>query len=78
MNILPKPFIRILDLVLFSWRKSTPNSLAKKTGQGIFDWSKGRPAIDIDKATDKFDPMDLIAVNVNEATKNCCHGSLLH
>jgi len=41
----------------------------KKTGQGLFDWSKGRPEIDLSKATDKVDPMDMVAVNANEATK---------
>lgn len=41
----------------------------KKTGQGLFDWSKGRPEIDLSKATDKLDPMDMVAVNANEATK---------
>ncbi len=44
-------------------------NLGKKSGQGIYDWSNGRPAIDLEKATDKFDPMDLVAVNANEATK---------
>lgn len=44
-------------------------NMGKKTGQGIYDWSNGRPAIDLEKATDKFDPMDLVAVNANEATK---------
>lgn len=43
--------------------------LGKKTGKGYFDWSQGRPAIDLSKATDKFDPMDTIAVQVNEACK---------
>jgi enoyl-CoA hydratase/3-hydroxyacyl-CoA dehydrogenase len=41
----------------------------KKSGKGLFDWSQGRPEIDLSKATDKFDPMDLVAVNVNEATR---------
>ncbi|UCE53182.1 MAG: hypothetical protein JSV31_28650, partial [Desulfobacterales bacterium] len=41
----------------------------KKTGKGLFDWSKGRPEIDLAKATDKFDPTDLVAVNANEVTK---------
>ncbi|MFH1137961.1 MAG: 3-hydroxyacyl-CoA dehydrogenase NAD-binding domain-containing protein [Pseudomonadota bacterium] len=41
----------------------------KKTGQGIFDWSAGRPVIDLSKATPKFDPMDMVAVNANEAMK---------
>ncbi len=44
-------------------------NLGKKTGKGYFDWSQGRPEIDLSKATDKFDPMDAVAVKVNEATK---------
>ena len=44
-------------------------NLGKKSGRGLFDWSKGRPNIDSAKATDKFDPVDLLAVNANEATK---------
>jgi enoyl-CoA hydratase/3-hydroxyacyl-CoA dehydrogenase len=44
-------------------------NLGKKTGKGYFDWSQGRPEIDLSKATDKFDPADAVAVKVNEATK---------
>ncbi len=43
--------------------------LGKKTGKGFFDWSQGRPSIDLSKATDKFDPMDTVAVQINEACK---------
>jgi enoyl-CoA hydratase/3-hydroxyacyl-CoA dehydrogenase len=43
--------------------------LGKKTGKGYFDWSKGRPEIDLSKATDKFDPMNTMAVQINEACK---------
>ena len=49
--------------------KVKAGELGKKTGKGLFDWSKGRPEIDESKATDRVDPMDLIAVQVNEATK---------
>ncbi len=59
----------------FLMEKVEAKQFGKKTGQGIFNWSKGRPAIDLDKATDKFDPMDLIAVNVNEATKIVAMGA---
>jgi enoyl-CoA hydratase/3-hydroxyacyl-CoA dehydrogenase len=49
--------------------KVDAGTLGKKTGNGIFDWSKGRPEIDLAKAKEDFDPTDLIAVQVNEATK---------
>ncbi len=53
------------------WLKELVDSgnLGKKTGKGIFDWSLGRPAIDLSKAKEDFDPTDLIAIQVNEATK---------
>lgn len=44
-------------------------NLGKKTGQGYFDWSNGRPEIDLKKATKKFSPLSLIFVQINEATK---------
>ncbi|TRZ95774.1 MAG: 3-hydroxyacyl-CoA dehydrogenase [Dehalococcoidia bacterium] len=49
--------------------KVDAGTLGKKTGKGIFDWSKGRPAIDLAKAKEDFDINDLIAIQVNEATK---------
>lgn len=49
--------------------KVKAGELGKKTGKGLFDWSQGRPQIDASKTTDKFDPMDLMVVNINEATK---------
>jgi len=54
-----------------SWLKAKidAGTLGKKTGKGIFDWSKGRPEIDLSKAKEDFDPADLIALQVNEATK---------
>jgi enoyl-CoA hydratase/3-hydroxyacyl-CoA dehydrogenase len=55
--------------------KFKANELGKKTGKGLFDWSAGRPVIDVSKATDKLDPMDLVAVNANEATKIIADGA---
>ena len=55
--------------------KVEAKELGKKTGKGLFDWSAGRPAIDVSKATDKFDPMDLAIVNANEATKIIAEGA---
>jgi enoyl-CoA hydratase/3-hydroxyacyl-CoA dehydrogenase len=54
-----------------SWLKAKidAGTLGKKTGNGIFDWSKGRPDIDVSKAKEDFDPSVLIALQVNEATK---------
>ncbi len=49
--------------------KVKAGQLGKKTGKGFYDWSQGRPEIDLSKATDKLDPMDLLAVQINEATK---------
>ncbi|MEN8246284.1 MAG: 3-hydroxyacyl-CoA dehydrogenase NAD-binding domain-containing protein [Thermodesulfobacteriota bacterium] len=55
--------------------KVKANELGKKTGKGLFDWAAGRPEIDLSKASDKFDPMDLVAVNANEATKIVAQGA---
>ncbi len=50
-------------------KKYEAGKLGKKTGEGIFKWSGGRAEIDLTKTTDKFDPMDMIVVNANEAAK---------
>jgi enoyl-CoA hydratase / 3-hydroxyacyl-CoA dehydrogenase len=44
-------------------------TLGKKTGRGFYDWSQGRPQIDLAIATKEFDINHLIALQVNEATK---------
>jgi len=43
--------------------------LGKKTGKGLYDWSRGRPQIDLNKATDKINPLDFSIVEINEACK---------
>lgn len=55
--------------------KVDAGELGKKSGKGLFDWSGGRPEIDLSKATDQFDPMDMVAVNANEATKIIAEGA---
>lgn len=43
--------------------------LGKKSGQGYYDWSGGRPKIDLSKATTRFHPLLPVFVQINEATK---------
>ncbi|WP_290724981.1 3-hydroxyacyl-CoA dehydrogenase [Archaeoglobus sp.] len=44
-------------------------NLGKKAGKGLYDWSAGRPQIDLSIATDKVNPMDFSIVEINEACK---------
>lgn len=43
--------------------------LGKKTGQGFYDWSQGRPSIDLSQKTDVITFRDIQFVKLNEATK---------
>jgi len=43
--------------------------LGMKTGKGLYDWSAGRPQIDTSNPTTEYDPVDMVALQVNEATK---------
>jgi len=47
----------------------TTGNLGKKTGKGIYDWSQGRPMIDLAKATKEYDLNHMVALQANEATK---------
>lgn len=44
-------------------------TLGKKTGKGLYDWSAGRPQIDISNPTSEYDFTHMVALQVNEATK---------
>jgi enoyl-CoA hydratase/3-hydroxyacyl-CoA dehydrogenase len=50
-------------------QKIAAGDLRKKSRKAIYDWSKGRSDIDIARAKEDFDATDLIAIQVNEATK---------
>lgn len=41
----------------------------KKTGSGFYDWSNGRPEIDMSKYTGKYDPKEVTIIKANEACK---------
>jgi enoyl-CoA hydratase/3-hydroxyacyl-CoA dehydrogenase len=45
------------------------NTLGKKTGKGLYDWSQGRPKIDTSNPTKEYEPQHMVALQVNEATK---------
>ena len=43
--------------------------LGKKSGQGLFDWSGGRPQIDPNQISNDLDLVDILAVTVNEGCR---------
>ncbi|MBU0993555.1 MAG: 3-hydroxyacyl-CoA dehydrogenase family protein [Proteobacteria bacterium] len=45
------------------------NELGMKTGKGIYDWSAGKAVIDLSKKSTTITPMELLAVQLNEAVK---------
>lgn len=49
--------------------KFKAGQLGKKTGSGIFKWEGGRAVVDLTKTTDKFNPMEILYVQANEAAK---------
>jgi enoyl-CoA hydratase/3-hydroxyacyl-CoA dehydrogenase len=49
--------------------KVESGNLGKKTGKGFYDWTIGRPVIDLSKKTDKIKIDDLVLVKLNEAAK---------
>lgn len=49
--------------------KVNNKKLGRKTGEGFYDWSNGRPTIDLDERTDVLEILDLDIIKYNEATK---------
>jgi len=45
------------------------NKLGMKTGQGIYTWEGGKAKIDASAKTDEFDPLDFLAIQINEAVR---------
>lgn len=53
----------------FLSEKMKNKELGMKTGKGIYDWSSGKAAIDVSKMSTVITPMELLAVQLNEAVK---------
>ncbi|HON58039.1 MAG TPA: 3-hydroxyacyl-CoA dehydrogenase family protein [Smithella sp.] len=45
------------------------NKLGMKSGQGIYTWEGGKAKIDASAKTDEFDPLDFLAIQINEAVR---------
>lgn len=55
-------------------KKVEAGELGRKTGRGFYDWSNGRPEIDLTKRTDKISIADIEFVKFNEAAKLISEG----
>ncbi|SHJ52079.1 3-hydroxyacyl-CoA dehydrogenase [Desulfatibacillum alkenivorans DSM 16219] len=49
--------------------KVEAGDLGKKTGQGIYDWSSGKPLIDGTTMCQDITPMEMLAIQINEAVR---------
>ncbi len=47
----------------------TEGNLGKKTGKGFYDWTKGRPKLNLSKKADLFDPEIALAIQLNEGCR---------
>jgi enoyl-CoA hydratase/3-hydroxyacyl-CoA dehydrogenase len=47
----------------------TEGNLGKKTGKGFYDWTKGKPKINLSKRAGLFHPEILLAIQLNEGCK---------
>ena len=49
--------------------KVAAGELGKKTGKGIYDWSSGKPVIDSSKNCQDITPLEMLAIQINEAVR---------